>query len=98
MRRKTTGTGRMRYMKDLTRRFKNGFREGASLRNRHSLLCNPHICASLPPCYLHKPYSASAVAIALSLHRYVACIPSDISHCFLFQCTLLLQGPSHLHR
>ena len=33
MRRKTTGTGRMRYMKDLTRRFKNGFREGAcSLR------------------------------------------------------------------
>ncbi len=28
MRRKTTGTGRMRYMKDLTRRFKNGFREG----------------------------------------------------------------------
>ncbi len=30
MRRKTTGTGRMRYMKDLTRRFKNGFREGTS--------------------------------------------------------------------
>ncbi|KAI9017108.1 ribosomal protein L37e-domain-containing protein [Gaertneriomyces semiglobifer] len=27
-RRKTTGTGRMRYMKDLSRRFKNGFREG----------------------------------------------------------------------
>ena len=32
MRRKTTGTGRMRYMKDLTRRFKNGFREGASAK------------------------------------------------------------------
>jgi len=29
IRRKTTGTGRMRYMKDLPRRFKNGFREGA---------------------------------------------------------------------
>ncbi|CAL5227704.1 g10713 [Coccomyxa viridis] len=28
VRRKTTGTGRMRYMKDLPRRFKNGFREG----------------------------------------------------------------------
>ncbi len=28
IRRKTTGTGRMRYMKDLPRRFKNGFREG----------------------------------------------------------------------
>lgn len=28
MRRKTTGTGRMRYLKDLPRRFKNGFREG----------------------------------------------------------------------
>nr|CBV76072.1 60S ribosomal protein L37 [Polytomella sp. Pringsheim 198.80] len=28
IRRKTTGTGRMRYMKTLSRRFKNGFREG----------------------------------------------------------------------
>jgi hypothetical protein len=28
LRRKTTGTGRMRYMKDLPRRAKNGFREG----------------------------------------------------------------------
>ena len=27
-RRKTTGTGRMRYLKDMPRRFKNGFREG----------------------------------------------------------------------
>jgi hypothetical protein len=26
--RKTTGTGRMQYLKDLPRRFKNGFREG----------------------------------------------------------------------
>jgi len=29
LRRRTTGTGRMRYMKGLTRRFKNGFREGS---------------------------------------------------------------------
>jgi len=28
--RKTTGTGRMRYLKTLPRRFKNGFREGTS--------------------------------------------------------------------
>eukprot|EP00891_Asterochloris_glomerata_P007482 jgi/Astpho2/7482/Aster-02055 len=28
IRRKTTGTGRMRYLRDLPRRFKNGFREG----------------------------------------------------------------------
>ncbi|CAK0751649.1 60S ribosomal protein L37A [Coccomyxa viridis] len=28
IRRKTTGTGRMRHMKDLSRRFKNDFREG----------------------------------------------------------------------
>lgn len=28
IRRKTTGTGRMRYLKDLPRRYKNGFREG----------------------------------------------------------------------
>ena len=26
--RRTTGTGRMRYLKHLPRRFKNGFREG----------------------------------------------------------------------
>eukprot|EP00824_Muranothrix_gubernata_P016813 TRINITY_DN34585_c0_g1_i1.p3 TRINITY_DN34585_c0_g1~~TRINITY_DN34585_c0_g1_i1.p3 ORF type:complete len:105 (+),score=15.46 TRINITY_DN34585_c0_g1_i1:31-315(+) len=28
LRRKTTGTGRMRYLRHLPRRFKNGFREG----------------------------------------------------------------------
>ena len=27
-RRKTTGTGRMQYLKTMTRKFKNGFREG----------------------------------------------------------------------
>lgn len=30
-RRKTTGTGRMRYLKDMSRRFKNGFREGMKM-------------------------------------------------------------------
>lgn len=29
-RRRTTGTGRMRYLKTMTRRFKNGFREGTT--------------------------------------------------------------------
>lgn len=29
-RRRTEGTGRMRYLKTLTRRFKNGFREGTA--------------------------------------------------------------------
>ncbi|KAI8869201.1 hypothetical protein GQ42DRAFT_175025 [Ramicandelaber brevisporus] len=29
-RRKTTGTGRMRYLKTVTRRFKNGFRQGTA--------------------------------------------------------------------
>jgi len=28
-RRKTTGTGRMRYMKEIPRKFKNGFQTGA---------------------------------------------------------------------
>lgn len=32
MRRKTTGSGRMRYLKDVTRRFKNGFREGTTAK------------------------------------------------------------------
>mmetsp|Transcript_102188 Transcript_102188/g.288669 ORF Transcript_102188/g.288669 Transcript_102188/m.288669 type:complete len:91 (-) Transcript_102188:12-284(-) len=31
-RRKTTGTGRMRYLKTVTRRFKNGFREGTTAK------------------------------------------------------------------
>lgn len=30
--RRTVGTGRMRYMKTLTRRFKNGFREGTQAK------------------------------------------------------------------
>jgi large subunit ribosomal protein L37e len=30
LRRRTTGTDRMRYMRTLTRRFKNGFREGCT--------------------------------------------------------------------
>ncbi|KAJ9106382.1 60S ribosomal protein L37A [Naganishia friedmannii] len=29
-RRKTTGTGRMRHLKEVSRKFKNGFREGTS--------------------------------------------------------------------
>ncbi|KXS14531.1 putative 60S ribosomal protein L37-A [Gonapodya prolifera JEL478] len=33
-RRKTTGTGRTRYLKTLPRRFKNGFREGKSAKPR----------------------------------------------------------------
>ncbi len=33
-RRKTTGTGRMRYMKTMTRRFKNGFREGKQAKKQ----------------------------------------------------------------
>lgn len=32
--RKTTGTGRMRYMKTMTRRFKNGFREGTQAKKQ----------------------------------------------------------------
>lgn len=29
LRRRTTGTGRMRYLKTIPRKFKNGFREGS---------------------------------------------------------------------
>jgi large subunit ribosomal protein L37e len=29
LRRRTTGTGRMQYLKTVNRRFKNGFREGS---------------------------------------------------------------------
>eukprot|EP00344_Euplotes_crassus_P008301 CAMPEP_0197006654 /NCGR_PEP_ID=MMETSP1380-20130617/36329_1 /TAXON_ID=5936 /ORGANISM="Euplotes crassus, Strain CT5" /LENGTH=94 /DNA_ID=CAMNT_0042426325 /DNA_START=44 /DNA_END=328 /DNA_ORIENTATION=- len=36
IRRKTTGTGRMRYMKTLPRKFKNGFREGSVARPRRN--------------------------------------------------------------
>ncbi|KAG6910054.1 hypothetical protein DXG01_013500 [Tephrocybe rancida] len=33
-RRKTTGTGRMRHLKDVSRRFKNGFRENTTATKR----------------------------------------------------------------
>jgi large subunit ribosomal protein L37e len=33
-RRRTTGTGRMRYMKTMTRKFKNGFREGTQAKKQ----------------------------------------------------------------
>ncbi|KAG6849166.1 hypothetical protein H0H93_010843 [Arthromyces matolae] len=33
-RRKTTGTGRMRHLKDVSRRFKNGFRENTVATKR----------------------------------------------------------------
>jgi large subunit ribosomal protein L37e len=33
-RRRTTGTGRMRFMKSMTRRFKNGFREGTQAKKQ----------------------------------------------------------------
>ena len=32
MRRRTQGTGRMRYLKSMPRRFKNGFREGTQAK------------------------------------------------------------------
>uniref|UniRef100_UPI00358F6B54 large ribosomal subunit protein eL37 n=1 Tax=Myxine glutinosa TaxID=7769 RepID=UPI00358F6B54 len=35
-RRSTTGTGRMRYLKRVYRRFKNGFREGGSAKPKRS--------------------------------------------------------------
>jgi large subunit ribosomal protein L37e len=31
-RRRTTGTGRMRHLKDMPRKFKNGFREGTEAK------------------------------------------------------------------
>jgi large subunit ribosomal protein L37e len=34
--RSTTGTGRMRYIKSLPRRFKNGFREGTEATKKAS--------------------------------------------------------------
>lgn len=39
IRRKTTGTGRMRYLRNVPRRFKTGFREGILLIE-HFLMCS----------------------------------------------------------
>ncbi|KAL0661962.1 hypothetical protein Bca4012_098799 [Brassica carinata] len=35
IRRKTTGTGRMRYLRNVPRRFKTGFREGTEAKPRN---------------------------------------------------------------
>jgi large subunit ribosomal protein L37e len=37
-RRKTTGTGRMRYLKDVSRRFKNGFQTGEPKNARNQTI------------------------------------------------------------
>ena len=57
--RKTTGTGRMRYLKTLTRRFKNGFREGVPP------LQNLNLTLELKSTFSH-------MARSLALHRYLA--------------------------
>ena len=36
LRRKTTGTGRMRHLRNLPRLFKNGFREGTLARSKRA--------------------------------------------------------------
>ncbi|KAK9721366.1 60S ribosomal protein L37B [Basidiobolus ranarum] len=36
-RRKTTGTGRMRHLRDVARRFKNGFREGTMAQKQNAV-------------------------------------------------------------
>ena len=36
-RRRTTGTGRMRYLKVVRRRFKNGFREGTQAKSKKAV-------------------------------------------------------------
>jgi hypothetical protein len=46
IRRRTTGTGRMRYLKTLPRRFRNGFREGTFPFLNHS---HSHPKISLTP-------------------------------------------------
>jgi hypothetical protein len=70
MRRKTTGTGRMRYMKDLTRRFKNGFREGAiakaDLRLQFLTSVAAPKCCSSPTMY--PTDCRDAASLLLSVH------------------------------
>ena len=36
-RRRTTGTGRMKYLKVVRRRFKNGFREGTQAKSKKAV-------------------------------------------------------------
>ena len=57
-RRKTTGTGRMRYLKDVSRRFKNGFRWVLF----HHLWASRSLCSILHPigCHNHSPARLSA--------------------------------------
>ena len=47
--RKTTGTGRLRHLKDMPRRFKNGFREGALNFNSDETynLCDTHTAVTV---------------------------------------------------
>ena len=78
MRRKTTGTGRMRYMKDLTRRFKNGFREGACSPSCAGLLVCGDLCGW--HCFVNSTISCACivtVANMLLLHNVHLCCRRD---------------------
>ena len=48
IRRKTTGSGRMRYLKTVDRKFKNGFREGAPSFEIHYCDVRSHLVVHLP--------------------------------------------------
>ena len=64
IRRNTTGSGRTRYLKDLPRRFKNGFREGAFV-----FCLFRGLCASL-----HGAAAAAAVRVRRESAHTQACV------------------------
>ena len=49
VRRKTTGTGRMRHLKVVLRKFKNGFREGECRALVPDLICRSSLCLADAP-------------------------------------------------
>lgn len=83
IRRKNRGTGRMRYEKELPRRFKNGFREKVSRRRRQS--------ARAPAPEPAKPPSAAGAARASSFLSggartatvHLSCLMRGRSRCLL---------------
>lgn len=66
IRRKTTGTGRMRYLKTVNRRFKNGFREGACMP-APTVSAFALLCGATPPVGLCSLCNQPDVYAELSL-------------------------------
>lgn len=87
IRRRTTGTGRMRYLKTLPRRFRNGFREGTFPFFKTILTRTPRYLLHLPS---HISENLLTLFLQAPGHSLSLPISSEIPRCARVICLALL--------